>query len=105
MRILLAFLYALNTFPLLVYPFVFQPLVQLIVMGGGGSDSAFFERFSVLGFAWSTLLYPVVLAYSHWNSISQQRRGEDGLAVRYQLVSTFGLSLIFVYFVIGGLYP
>ena len=88
----------LNSAPLVPYPFVALPLISILRLGGSAAGEGITKQLIALGFIWGTLLFPVVLIFNHWNSFRKYRVGLFRDAMTHQLVSSFYILLLAIYF-------
>ena len=89
----------LNALPLLLYPWVVVPAIQIIRLGAVAGEPPS-EAIFRLGFAWGAALFPVMLLFNHWCSVRNLRKGDFNTAFQHQLMmigylavlATFGLA-------------
>ena len=86
----------INSLPLVIYLFAWLPSLQIIQNAGDFGSSAF-DQFFVLGFAWATLLYPLVLLLNHFFSFSNLRRKQMKTALWNQLTMSLYIFILVIY--------
>lgn len=96
MKATVIILACVNSSPLFIYLFTWLPSLQIIQNAGDFSSSAF-DQFFVLGFAWATLLYPLVLLLNHFFCFLNLRRKQVKAALGNQLTMSLYIFILVIY--------
>jgi hypothetical protein len=93
----------INSSPLIIYLFVWLPSLKIIQSAGDYGEAAM-EQFFVLGFAWATLLYPLVLLFNHFFCFLNFRRKQVKAALGNQLTMSLYIIVLVIYGAVTMLY-